>query len=233
MSLLAFGAQFPLIVTPVFYIVKACTHFDARLLEKDEQKELSVKRTHISGSLDLLNDAGEYNTQRLCDQGKDLRKRKKVCYTEETEMDSDYSDYFDYEWKPNRKSSHIKKTINQTKPDLEKFEEFLHKESYLHYNIINDADVDTKSLFSREEWEEIKNFEVIDRPKLDPYHRELLKKYTVDNMKKLISLLFESFTSDGKEYDRNVHFDLDYINSAYRRILYIWEMDEDPLMFQS
>lgn len=108
------------------------------------------------------------------------------------------------------------------------FAKSLREESYLHSFIINDADVDTKSLFSREEWEEIKNFEVIDRPKLDPCHKELLKKYTVDDMKKLRSLLFESFTPDGKEYDRNVHFDLDYINSVYRGILYIWEMDEDP-----
>ncbi|CAG8759610.1 10046_t:CDS:2 [Cetraspora pellucida] len=232
-----------------------------------EQKELSVKRTHISGSLDLLNDAGDYNTQRLRDQGfnedeegkssgKALRKRKNVCYTEETETDSDYSDYSGYEWKPNKKSYHIEKSVNQTEFDIEKFEELylamdpnymwtlesgrkvetviyefaksLREESYLHSFIINDADVDTKSLFSRDEWEEIKNFEVIDRPKLDPCHKELLKKYTVDNMKKLRSLLFESFTPDGKEYDRDVHFDLDYINSAYRGILYIWEMDEDP-----
>jgi hypothetical protein len=32
-------------------------------------RQLSVKRTHVSGSLDLLNYDGEYNTKRLRDQG--------------------------------------------------------------------------------------------------------------------------------------------------------------------
>ena len=49
------------------------------------------------------------------------------------------------------------------------FAKSLREESYLHSFIINDS---TKSLFSREEWEEIKNFKVIDRPKLDPCHRD-------------------------------------------------------------
>ncbi|RIA99685.1 hypothetical protein C1645_811013 [Glomus cerebriforme] len=81
--------------------------------------------------------------------------------------------------------------------------------------------------------EKIKNFEVINKPKLDPCHKKLLKKYTVNNMKKLRLLLFELFMLEGKEYDQNVHFDLDYINSAYREILYLWKIDKDPLMFQS
>ncbi|CAI2193237.1 8385_t:CDS:10, partial [Funneliformis geosporum] len=106
-SLLAFGARSPPIATPVKSEQNMKDYWEKMIIE---QKELSVKRTHISGSLDLLNDAGEYNTQRLRDQGfnedeegkssgKALRKRKKVCYTEETEMDSDYSDYSDHEWK--------------------------------------------------------------------------------------------------------------------------------------
>jgi len=78
-----------------------------------EQKEVNHK--------DLLNDAGEYNTQRLRDQGfneDEVRLRtgatyyihrslslislRKVNLPEwllETKMDSDYSDYSDHEWK--------------------------------------------------------------------------------------------------------------------------------------
>ena len=75
-------------------------------------------------------------------------------------------------------------------------------------------DVETKSLFSPEEWNEI--FEIKNRPKLDPCHVELLKKYTVNDVKKLRSLLLESFLPNGEEYNRDIHFDLDFINNAYR-----------------
>jgi len=99
-------------------------------------------------------------------------------------------------------------------------------ESYLHSFIINDMDVETKSLFSPDEWKEI--FEIIDRPKLDPCNAKLLKKYTVNDVKELRSLLQESFLPNGEEYNKDIHFDLDFINHAYRGILRLWEMPENP-----
>ena len=40
-------------------------------------------------------------------------------------------------------------------------------ESYLHSFIVNDIDVATRSLFSKEEWKEITTSEVKDKPKLE------------------------------------------------------------------
>ncbi|KAF0434227.1 c2h2-type zinc finger transcription factor [Gigaspora margarita] len=108
------------------------------------------------------------------------------------------------------------------------FAKNLNRESYLHSFIINDADVETLSLFSLDEWKEIKNLKATDNPKLDPSFKRLLKKYTIQDIKKLRSLLFEPFTPDGEEYNRDIHFCLDYINNAYRGILRLWEMDENP-----
>ncbi|CAH1770537.1 17437_t:CDS:1, partial [Entrophospora sp. SA101] len=108
------------------------------------------------------------------------------------------------------------------------FAKKLHKESYLHSFIINDADVETISLFSPDEWKEIKTFEVTNGPKLDPCQKELLKKYTTNDIKKLRSLFFESFVPDNKEYNRDIHFCLEYINTAYHGILCLWEMNENP-----
>lgn len=107
------------------------------------------------------------------------------------------------------------------------FAKNLNRESYLHSFIINDADVDARELFTTEEWKEIRT-ELGERPKLDPLQKELLIKYTTNDIKKLRSLLSEPFIPDNKEYDRNIHFCLDYINSGYRGILRLWEMDEDP-----
>ncbi|CAI2176655.1 19228_t:CDS:2, partial [Funneliformis geosporum] len=101
-------------------------------------------------------------------------------------------------------------------------------ESYLHSFIVNDIDVATELLFSKEEWKEITTSEVKAKPKLEPSHVELLKKYTTDNIKKLRKALSEPLVPDGGEFDRNLHFDLDFINFAYRGMLFLWEKDVDP-----
>nr|CAG8600785.1 674_t:CDS:1 [Entrophospora candida] len=101
-------------------------------------------------------------------------------------------------------------------------------ESYLHSFIINDVDMATRSLFSGEEWKEITTSEIKDKPKLEHENVELLKKYTVNNIQELRKALFKPFVPDGDEYNRNIHFDLDFINYAYRGMLFLWEKEEDP-----
>ncbi|CAG8605145.1 21814_t:CDS:2 [Cetraspora pellucida] len=110
-----------------------------------------------------------------------------------------------------------------------KFARNLPEESYLHSFIINDIDVITKSLFSNEEWKEITTSVVKDKPKLGNPLINLLKKYTVDNVERLRDVLFEPFIPDGCKYDRKQHFDLDFVNSAYRGLLRLWEMEENPI----
>ncbi|CAG8542635.1 13582_t:CDS:2, partial [Racocetra fulgida] len=128
----------------------------------------------------------EFNTSPI---EADLKKFKETYLT----MDPDYM------W--------TLKTGRKVETVIYEFAKSLHRESYLHSFIINDADVETKSLFSPEEWKEIKNLEVIDRPKLDPCHKELLRKYTVNDIKKLRSLLFELFIPDDPAFD-NLNIDL-------------------------
>ncbi|RIA96635.1 hypothetical protein C1645_368073 [Glomus cerebriforme] len=83
-----------------------------------ERKEF-IKRTHLSGSLDLLDDAGKHNIQKLRSQGfneekegesstKRVRERKPVNYYEsQTEMDSSGSEYQEKSKRPKRKSTDI------------------------------------------------------------------------------------------------------------------------------
>ncbi|CAG8637790.1 16015_t:CDS:2, partial [Racocetra persica] len=196
--------------------------YEQPIIEKKTSAIHSTKRVKSSGQTEsekyqVLDDSetffnedytdDEFNTSPI---EADLKKFKETYLT----MDPDYM------W--------TLKTGRKVETVIYEFAKSLHRESYLHSFIINDADVETKSLFLPEEWKEIKNLEVIDRPKLDPCHKELLRKYTVNDIKKLRSLLFELFIPDGKEYNRNIHFCLDYINNAYRGILRLWEMDENP-----
>ncbi len=104
------------------------------------------------------------------------------------------------------------------------FSRNLHEESYLHSFIINDADVIAKKLFSQEEWEEITNSEIKLKPKLEKPQLELLRKYSLDNTKNLRKVLDEPFVP---EYDRSVHFDLNFINFAYRAMLFLWDKEEN------
>ncbi|CAG8616568.1 7163_t:CDS:2 [Gigaspora rosea] len=101
-------------------------------------------------------------------------------------------------------------------------------ESYLHSFIVNESDAHTKSLFSKEEWKEINTSEVDDRLELEYSLKELLKKYTVDDVEKLREILFEPFIPNGYKYDRKFHFDLDFVNRVYRGMLPLWEVNENP-----
>ncbi|CAG8777344.1 23188_t:CDS:2, partial [Gigaspora margarita] len=100
-----------------------------------------------------------------------------------------------------------------------KFARNLPGETCLHSFIINDAHADVKSLFSDVEWEEITTLEVNENPKLERSLRELMIKYTVNNVKELRKIIYGPFLPDGNEYDKSLHHDLDFINHAYRRQL--------------
>ena len=103
----------------------------------------------------------------------------------------------------------------------------IHEELYLHSFIINDTDATTKKLFSKEEWKEITSSEIKPKPKLERSQLELLKKYTLDNTDDLQKVLAEPFVS---KFDRSIHFDLDFINYAYRSMLFLWEREGNPFV---
>lgn len=109
-----------------------------------------------------------------------------------------------------------------------KFARNLPGETCLHSFIINDAHADVKSLFSDVEWEEITTLEVNENPKLERSLRELMIKYTVNSAKELRKIIYDSFLPDGNEYDKSLHHDLDFINHAYRSMLFLWDREENP-----
>ncbi|PKK55703.1 hypothetical protein RhiirC2_764578, partial [Rhizophagus irregularis] len=94
-------------------------------------------------------------------------------------------------------------------------------ETCLHSFIINDAHADVKSLFSEAEWEEITALDVKENPKLERSHRELMIKYTVKSVKELREIIYDPFIPDGNKYDKSLHHDLDFINHAYRSMLFL------------
>ncbi|RIA93485.1 hypothetical protein C1645_735509 [Glomus cerebriforme] len=49
---------------------------------------------------------------------------------------------------------------------------------------------------------------------------DLMKKYTVNNIKQLQKLILELFVD---EYDNELHFDQNYINYAYRSMHFLWQ----------
>ncbi|CAB4494746.1 unnamed protein product [Rhizophagus irregularis] len=101
-------------------------------------------------------------------------------------------------------------------------------ETCLHSFIINDAHADVKSLFSEAEWEEITALDVKENPKLERSHRELMIKYTVKSVKELREIIYDPFIPDGNKYDKSLHHDLDFINHAYRSMLFLWDREENP-----
>ncbi|CAG8552850.1 3318_t:CDS:2 [Acaulospora colombiana] len=105
-----------------------------------------------------------------------------------------------------------------------KFARNLPGETCLHSFIINDA----KSLFFDDEWKEITASEVKDNSKLERSLRELMKKYTVKSVKELRKIVYEQFIPDGNEYDQSLHNNLDFINHAYRSMLFLWQKEENP-----
>ncbi|CAG8762403.1 10456_t:CDS:2 [Cetraspora pellucida] len=101
-------------------------------------------------------------------------------------------------------------------------------ETCLHSFIINDAHADVKSLFSDVEWEEITVLEVKKNPNLERSLRELMIKYTVRSVKELRKIIYDPFISDGNEFDKSLHHDFDFINYAYRSMLFLWDREENP-----
>ncbi|CAG8510775.1 12292_t:CDS:2 [Dentiscutata erythropus] len=84
------------------------------------------------------------------------------------------------------------RTLNSGRRVEEVIYEFARKLefAYLHSFIVNESDAHTKPLFSKEEWKEINTSEVEDRLELEYSLKELLKKYTVDDVEKLREILF-------------------------------------------
>ncbi|CAG8553436.1 25905_t:CDS:2 [Dentiscutata erythropus] len=109
----------------------------------------------------------------------------------------------------------------------------LHKESSLHSFIVNDVDKDTKAIFSDEEWEEIFSTNVQKKPKVETSLLELIKKYSLDNVKDLRKSLLQPFIQNEEEFNRELHYDLDYINYAYRGMLFLWEAENNFTSDQS
>ncbi|KAF0406827.1 c2h2-type zinc finger transcription factor [Gigaspora margarita] len=109
----------------------------------------------------------------------------------------------------------------------------LYKESCLHSFIINDVDKDAKAIFSDEEWEEIFSTNVQKKPKVETLSLELIKKYTLDNVKDLRKSLLQPFIQNEEEFNRELHYDLDYINYAYRGMLFLWEAENNFTSDQS
>ncbi|CAG8789569.1 21849_t:CDS:1 [Dentiscutata erythropus] len=102
----------------------------------------------------------------------------------------------------------------------------LNEESLLHSFVINDSDKDVQSLFTDDEWFEIITSEVKAKPKLEHNVKELMKKYTLEDVKKLQKVVFESYLSEEEEYDQDIQFKLDYINYAYRGMLFVWQNEK-------
>ncbi|RGB21888.1 hypothetical protein C1646_94310, partial [Rhizophagus diaphanus] len=53
-------------------------------------------------------------------------------------------------------------------------------------------------------------------------------KYTVKSVKELRKIIYEPFILDGNEYNKDLHYDLDFINYAYRSMLFLWDREENP-----
>ncbi|CAG8690782.1 4802_t:CDS:2 [Funneliformis caledonium] len=121
----------------------------------------------------------------------------------------------------------ILKSGRKVEEVIYKFTRNLPGETCLHSFIINDADTDAESLFSTEEWDEITNLESKDFPNLERSLKDLMKKYTVDNIKQLQKLILEPFVD---EYDNELHFDHNYINYAYRSMLFLWQKAQNPFI---
>ncbi|CAG8684951.1 16119_t:CDS:2 [Funneliformis mosseae] len=121
----------------------------------------------------------------------------------------------------------ILKSGRKVEEVIYKFARNLPGETCLHSFIINDADTDAESLFSTEEWDEITNLESKDFPNLERSLKDLMKKYTVDNIKQLQKLILEPFVD---EYDNELHFDHNYINYAYRSMLFLWQKAQNPFI---
>ncbi|KAF0390474.1 c2h2-type zinc finger transcription factor [Gigaspora margarita] len=100
-------------------------------------------------------------------------------------------------------------------------------ESCLHSFIISDVDKEAMSLFSQEDWNEIFSFEVKKLPNIDSSVIKLMKDYSGTNLSKFREIIFQPFLPTGTSYSNKEHFDLNYINHAYRTMHMFWEADDN------
>lgn len=94
----------------------------------------------------------------------------------------------------------------------------LKHESHLHSFILNDVDKKAQSLFQKEEWIEIFSLNLKVVPKIDRSVTELMKRYSETNLSSFRKIIFEPFLPPGVSYSNEDHFNLNYINHAYRAI---------------
>ena len=66
-------------------------------------------------------------------------------------------------------------------------------------------------------------------PKIAKPITELLKKYSVTNLPLFRKIIFEPFLPNNTSYSNEEHFDLNYINHAYRAIHTLWEKNNFTL----
>ncbi|CAG8823041.1 9491_t:CDS:2, partial [Racocetra persica] len=48
------------------------------------------------------------------------------------------------------------------------------------------------------------------------------------SVKELWKIIYDPFIPDGNEFDKSLHHDLDFINYAYRSMLFLWDREENP-----
>jgi len=106
-------------------------------------------------------------------------------------------------------------------------------ESYLHSFVINDVDKETKSLFQKEEWEEIFSFNLKKTPKVDKTVLNLMKKYSTTDLSLFREVIFKPFLPTGTSYSDKKHFDLNYINLAFCAIHTFWCCGNSNLWYVS
>ncbi|CAG8660654.1 17833_t:CDS:2 [Cetraspora pellucida] len=143
-------------------------------------------------------------------KSKGLRERKVVSYAESS-TDTDTSFYSNCEEFKSVKKQSNRFDIKESTTYNDKVEK-LEYDSYLYSFIINDADIEAKKLFNKNEWNEIFFSNPKQVPKIDKKIVNLLKKYNVDNLPILQKVIFEHLFSDNASYST----DLDYINLVYR-----------------
>ncbi|CAG8668622.1 23488_t:CDS:2 [Cetraspora pellucida] len=150
--------------------------------------------------------------------------KESTTYNYEVESDYDFSNFeLAYRaldpskmWVLNSSGRVVEKVIYDHARELE-------YDSYLHSFIINDADMEAKKLFNKNEWNEIFSSNPKQVPKIDEKIVNLLKKYNVDNLPTLQKVIFEPLFSDNAPYST----DLDYINLAYRSMYSLWRGEDD------
>ncbi|CAG8699453.1 5013_t:CDS:2, partial [Acaulospora colombiana] len=231
---------------PSGYEITKCPRIDYKNLDHivydgNDEENIDLLEQSISETSSMQSTSAYKNLDHNVDDGNDEKNidllKQSTSETlpmqsaNETSSIEDYLKFFEEAYlKLDPNHMWLLKSFRKVEEVIYQFARNLPEESYLHSFIINDIDVATKSLFSDEEWNEITTSVAKDKPKLKDSLVNLLKKYIVDDVERLRDVLFEPFIPDGRKYDRKYHFDLDFINGAYRGILRLWEMEENPII---